>query len=184
MPFKRFDQQRLIAVLPRQMETRSCRHSLALVQACRLGAGPGTRALFLPWQAPRIEWRFGVLHVHNLDVARRACLLLDGSWRMQDAASGAQRMRIRLAAQFADNAWWRPLGDADAWDAGLASSMADLAGFCPRRATLIVLEHTALDDQALRMLADLEQQSTMWSRAVRLVVAGGQAPAFARPVAG
>ena len=151
-----------------------------MVRACRLGAGPATR--LLPWQTARIEWPFGVLHVRDPAVARRACLQLDGGWGLEDAASTAKRLRIRLAAQVVGWAWWRPLNAADAWDAGVARSVAALSGFCPRRATLIVVDHTALDSGTQRVLAELGQQARTWPRAVRLVIAGGPPPDFARPV--
>jgi hypothetical protein len=184
MRLQRFDQLRLSAVHPRDVGTRSCADSLALVRACSLGAGPANRPWWQPWQAARLEWPYGVLHVRDLEVARRACLLLDGSWAMADAPSGAARLRIRLAALAADAAWWRALRPGDAWDAGVAPSVEALLGFWPRRATLIVLEHTALSQAgALAQLSQLEQQASRWPRAVRLVVAGGAPPAFARPVA-
>ena len=180
MVFQRFDNSRLMAVPPGDVWPRSCDESVALVRACRLGAGPATR--LLPWQRARIEWPFGVLHVRDLAVARRACLLLDGCWGMEDAASTAERLRIRLRAQLADWAWWRPLNAADAWDAGIARSTSALTGFCPRRATLIVVDHTAIDADTPRVLTQLDQQARTWQRAVRLVIAGGPPPAFARPV--
>ncbi|MEY3253217.1 MAG: hypothetical protein RL227_2190, partial [Pseudomonadota bacterium] len=71
----------------------------------------------MPWAAPRIEWPFGVLHVADAAVARRACLLLDGSWAMADAAGAAGRLALRGRALLADAAWWRPLQPTDAWDA-------------------------------------------------------------------
>ena len=184
MPLQRFDQLRLSAVHPRDVGARSCADSLALVRACGLGAGPANKPWWQPWQTARIEWPYGVLHVRDVEVARRACLLLDGSWDMADAASGAERLRIRLAALAADMAWWRGRQPGDAWDAGVARSVNTLMGFWPRRATLIVLEHTALGQTgALAQLSQLEQQASRWPRAVRLVVAGGVPPAFARPVA-
>ena len=184
MPFARFDNTRLAAVATQAVSVRSCEHTEALVRACRLGSGPATRPLWQPWQASRIEWPCGVFHVRSPDVARQACLLLDGTWALQDAASNAERWRIRLAAQAADAAWWRPLSPLDAWDAGIARSVAGLAGFCPRRATLIVVDHAMLTDAALAGLANFEQRAQTWPRAVRLVVVGGEPPAFARPLAG
>lgn len=183
MPFNRFDNARLRAFSPPDVMARRCEHSDALVRACRLGAGPATRPLCLPWQAPRIEWPYGVLHVPDLEVARRACLMLDGSWGLEDASSSAARLRIRMAAQAADAAWWRALSPRDAWDACAARSLATLVGFRPRRATLIVLENSALNGSAPSVLAQLEQAAQSWTRAVRLVIAGGPPPAFARPVA-
>ena len=57
-----------------------------------------------------------------------------------------------------------------------------LAGLRPRRATLIVVDHSLVDEAAHQTLADLAQQAPSWHRAVRLVIAGGAPPAFARPV--
>ncbi len=179
---QRFNQRLLTAVAPGDVGARTCAHTEALLRACRLGAGPATRPLLQPWAAPHIEWPYGVFHVADLEVARRACLQLDGTWTLVDAPTGAARWRLRLAAQRADLSWWRPLSAADAWDAGLVKTVADLPGFRPRRASLLVLPHTAIDAAALAVLASLEQEARHWSRAVRLVVAGGAPPAFARAV--
>lgn len=178
----RFDASRL---QPVPLPSGGPRHDEAtarLLAACRLGAGPGTRPLWMPWAAPRIEWPYGVLHVPDAAVARRACLLLDGSWAMADAASSARRLALRGRALAADLAWWRPLALGDAWDVGVAARPADLAGFWPRRATLIVVDAVALDDAGHRVLAELAQAGWRWPRAVRVVVAGGAPPAYARPV--
>ena len=181
---RRFDASRLLPVAPADVSARSCPATLAVVQACRLGAGPATRPLGQPWQPPRIEWPFGVLHVASLEVARRACLLLDGTWLLVDAPSAAARWRARLAALGADAAWWRPLQAHDVWDAGIAASLADLQGFVPRRATLIVVENAWVDAAGARVLAQLERQARTGPRAVRLLLAGGTAPPFARTVGG
>lgn len=184
MPWKRFDDQRLRAVLPQAVDRRDCSGTRALVQACRLGAGPATRPLLMPWAAPRIEWPFGVLHVARADVADRACLALDGSWALEDASTAAGRLACRVAAKAADLAWWRPLAAHDAWDAGVARSVPGLRGFRPRRATLIVVRETPLDAAGLETLAQLQRQAWGWPRAVRVVLVGGPVPDMARPVPG
>lgn len=182
MPLQRFDNRRLTPLPPDGVVTRTCARSAALVRACQLGAGPATRPLWQPWESPRIEWPYGVFHVDSVDVARRAGLQLDGSWQLVDATTALARLRVRLAAQRADWSWWRPLAPQDAWDAGVVKDLSGLQGFRPRRATLLIVEHSAIDDAGLRVLAQLEQESWGWARAVRLVVAGGLPPAFARPV--
>lgn len=178
----RFDATRLRAVEPGSVSARMCERTRALVQACRLGAGPATRPLWQPWAAPRIEWPLGTYHVRQAEAAHRACLQLDGSWAMADAGSALGRWRIRAAALAADLAWWRPLGDDDIWDAGVAHSLARLTGFRPRRATLIVVEQASIDGEGLAALAALEQQALGWPHAVRLVLVGGDAPGMARPL--
>lgn len=178
----RFDAARLRAVDPASVGARQCEGSRALVAACQLGAGPATRPFWLPWVAPRIEWPFGVFHVRRAEAAYRACLLLDGSWPMADAAGGLGRWRVRAAALAADAAWWRPLAAHDAWDAGVAHSAARLQGFRPRRATLIVVEQAPVDPQGLAVLAAMEQLAWGWPRAVRVVLVGGEPPPFARPL--
>ena len=178
----RFDAARLEPVPLPADGRRHCEATARLLAACRLGAGPATRPLAMPWQPPRIEWPFGVLHVADAAVAQRAALLLDGSWAMVDAAGGGARLAIRARALWADAAWWRPLQPTDAWDAGIAARPAVLAGFVPRRATLIVIDAATLDAAGARVLGQLEQQAWGWPRAVRVVVAGGAKPAFARPV--
>lgn len=178
----RFDRARLRAVDPTTVGDRSCAHTRALVQACRLGAGPASRPTWRPWEPPRIEWPLGIFHVRDGLAAHRACLQLDGSWAMSDAGSAAGRWRIRAGALAADAAWWRPLQAHDAWDAGVAHSLAGLQGFRPRRATLIVVEQAPISREGFAVLAALEQQAWGWPRAVRLVLVGGEPPALARPL--
>lgn len=184
MGLRRFDSARLSAVPPSSVGARDCAATRSIVQACRLGAGPATRPTWQPWLPPRIEWPFGVFHVHDAEAARRACLQLDGSWALADAQGAAARWRIRAAALRADLAWWRPLAQGDAWDAGLARSVAGLQGFRPRRATLVVVEQGAarLSREDLAQLAQLEQQAWGWPRAVRVLLVGGEPPAAARPL--
>jgi hypothetical protein len=183
MLLSRFDRTRLRPVEPGEVNSPTCAGSRVIVQACQLGAGPATRPLGQPWVPPRIEWPFGVFHVADAQAARRACLQLDGTWAMADAASGVARLRIRAAALAADAAWWRPLAPADAWDAGVARSVAGLQGFKPRRATLIVVEQAVLSRDELSVLAHMEQQAFSGPRAVRVVLVGGHPPALARPLA-
>lgn len=178
----RFDAARLRPVEPGSVSARLCERTRALVQACRLGAGPATRPFWRPWARPRIEWPWGVFHVREAEVAYRACLQLDGSWTMADAANALGRRRIRAAALAADAAWWRPLTAQDAWDAGVAHSLARLKGFRPRRATLIVVEQASIDGEGLEVLTTLEQQAWNWPRAVRVVLVGADAPDMARPL--
>jgi hypothetical protein len=179
---RRFDSARLQPLALPADGLRHCAATARLLAACRLGAGPATRPPFMPWEPARIEWPFGVLHVANAAVARRAALLLDGSWAMADATGAAARLGIRGRALWADAAWWRPLQATDAWDAGQALRPAALVGFVPRRATLIVVDAAALDEAGVRVLAQLEQAAWGWPRAVRVVVTGGVTPPFARPV--
>lgn len=178
----RFDTARLQPVPLPDDGLRQDPATARLLAACRLGAGPATRPAWMPWASARIEWPYGVLHVADGAVARRACLLMDGSWAMADAGSLMGRLALRARALVADLAWWRPLATTDAWDAGVAPRPAALAGFRPRRATLIVIDAHTLDEPGLRALAQLEQMAWGWPRAVRVVVAGGVSPPFARPV--
>ena len=131
----------------------------------------------------RIEQPFSVFHTDSAETARRACLQLDGSWWMADA-SAAGRLAIRLRALWADAAGWRPLQSGDAWDAGVAREPALLAGFKPRRPTLIVVEG-ALSDAGRQALAALEQRARDLPRAVRVVlVSEGPPPPWARQIPG
>jgi hypothetical protein len=183
MLLSRFDQTRLRAVAPGEVTARTCDGTRLLVQACRLGAGPATRPAVQPWQPPRIEWPFGVYHVASAEVARRSCLQLDGSWSLADVQGAAGRLRIRAQALAADLAWWRPLAARDAWDAGVARSVAGLRGFRPRRASLIVVDQAPLTREDFSVLQQLEAQAWAWPRALRVVVVGGEVPALARPLA-
>ena len=180
---RRFDSLRLRPVLPAEVSARQSPGSLAVVRACRLGAGPASRPVLQPWAPPRIEWPFGVLHVADAEWARQACLLLDGTWALADAPGALARWRVRGAALAAGVAWWRPLAPQDAWDAGVAPSASALRGFVPRRATLIVIEQVTVDEAGAQALAALEQQAFSGPRAVRVLLAGGPVPPFARPVA-
>lgn len=169
MLFTRFDSTRLRAVSVGTDTLRRCARTDALVAACLLDAGPADRPWWQPWARPRIERPFVLLRVDDLAVAQRACLWLDGSWHMLDAGSGAARASLRLRTKWSDAAWWRPLQPGDPWDAGVADRPERLAGFRPRRATLIVVEQT-LDPAGSSALATLQAQATDGSRAVRVVL--------------
>lgn len=181
MPLQRFDAARLRPVVVSEVGERGCAGSRTIVDACRLGAGPATRPWARPWEPPQIEWPFGVFQVRSAAAARRACLALDGSWWMQDAASSGARWRIRLRALAADAAWWRPLQAGDAWDAGLCDEPARLEGFRPRRATLIVIERP-LDEAGHRALAALDRSAYGLRRAVRVVLVADEPLPVARPL--
>ena len=170
MPFSRFDSARLQAVATTAVRARSCARTEALVKACRLGAGPATRPWGQPFGPTRIEWPFGTFQVDDAEVARRACLQLDGSWWMADA-SAAARLAVRAKALLADAAWWRPLQAHDAWDAGFAPDPAALRGFVPRRATLIVIDGEP-DGEGHKALDALARRSDTLRRAIRLVIVG------------
>lgn len=174
---RRFDALRLQPVPPEAVSARLCPRTERLVAACRLGTGPASR----PWAAPsapaHIELPFACYQVDDLEIARRAALQLDGSWRMTDA-SAAGRLAIRAQALWADVAWWRTLQAADAWDTGTAGHAAQLAGFEPRRTTLVVIAGTP-DDAGRHALAGLERQAPRWSRALRVLLVGA-APGSAR----
>jgi hypothetical protein len=169
MLLSRFDSTRLRPVPVCLSGARSCSESAVLVASCEQGAGPLARPWWHPWAQPRIEQPFAVLRTTDLAVARRACLWLDGSWQLQDAASGLARWAVRLQALWTDIAWWRPLQQGDAWDAGVADHPARLEGFRPRRATLIVIDQ-ALDEAGLRALEAIRARSCDLQRAVRVVL--------------
>jgi hypothetical protein len=175
MLFTRFDATRLRAVEPAAEALRTCPRTAALVAACLQGAGPADRPWWQPWARPCIERPFVLLQVDDVAVAHRACLWLDGTWLMRDVGSDLARLAVRLRTKWADAAWWRPLQAADPWDAGVAVEPGCLAGFRPRRATLIVIEGP-LDEAGRIALAQLEAQAAGASRAVRVVLmlpAGG-----------
>lgn len=176
-PVRRFDTTRLRAVSTSRVSARHCPRTDKLIAACRLGAGPAHRHWAEPSGPVRIEMPFGCYQVDDAEVARRAALQLDGSWRMADA-SGAGRLALRAQALWSDLAWWRALQPGDAWDAGEVDDAATLAGFEPRRTTLVIVEG-ALGETGLRTLADLERRATGWRRAVRVLLVGA-APGTAR----
>lgn len=111
LPWSRFDRRRLRPVDPASVSARHCAASDALAATCREGAEP-----------------FLVIEGRDAEVARRTCLQLDGTWWMLDAGP-LGRLWIRLRALL-----W-----ADAWDSGWARDPAALAGFVPRRPTLIIV---------------------------------------------
>jgi len=174
---RRFDRTRLLPIPTTAIQVRSCERTERLIAACRLGTGPANRH-WAEFSGPvRIEMPFGCYQIDDLELARRAALQLDGSWRMADA-SAAGRLAIRAQAQWADAAWWRALQAHDAWDAGEAADAAALAGFEPRRTTLAVVTG-APGAEGLRTLADLERRSGGWRRAMRVLLVGA-APGTAR----
>lgn len=177
LPARRFDRTRLRAIPTGSVTARGCPRTDKLVAACRLGTGPANRHWAEPAGPVRIEMPFGCYQVDDAEVARRAALQLDGSWRMADA-SFIGRLAIRGHALWADIAWWRALQPGDAWDAGEASSASALAGFEPRRTTLVVLAGTP-DEAGLRTLAELERRAAGWTRALRVLLVGA-APGTAR----
>jgi hypothetical protein len=168
---QRFDSQRLSAVSPGSVTARSCARTAKLVAACRLGAGPATRPWAEPFAPVRIEWPFGVFQVDDAEIARRACLQLDGSWRLADAGT-LGRVGVRAQALLADALWWRALQPGDAWDTGTAADPGALLGFVPRRATLILIEGEP-DEAGRRALDDLQRRAETLPRAVRVLVVGG-----------
>ena len=169
MLFTRFDANRLRAIEPAAGALRTCPRTAALVAACLQGAGPADRPWWQPWARPCIERPFVLLQVDDVAVAHRACLWLDGTWQLQDRGSAAARLALRLRTKWADAAWWRPLRPADPWDAGVADAPGKLAGFRPRRATLIVIE-APLDEAGRLALAQLESQAGRSPRAMRVVL--------------
>jgi hypothetical protein len=154
MLLTRFDNRRLRAVPLAAVGARRCAASDTLVATCRQGAAAANQ-------------RWALLSVDNPETARRACLLLDGSWAMADATA-AGRWLIRVRALWADLARWRPPSADDVWDAGWARDTAALRSFVPRRATLIVVEGP-LEAAGRSALDELEQQATAWRHAVRVL---------------
>ncbi len=177
MPLRRFDTTRLRAIPADSVSARRCPRTDKLIAACRLGTGPANRHWAEPSGPMRIEMPFGCYQVDDAEVARRVALQLDGSWRMADA-SAAGRLAIRAQALWADIAWWRALQPGDAWDTGEATGASALAGFEPRRTTLVVIAGTP-DEAGLRTLAELERRATGWARALRVLLVGA-APGTAR----
>ncbi|MBI5719730.1 MAG: hypothetical protein HZC37_18830 [Burkholderiales bacterium] len=171
MPLRRFDSIRLRPIATTGVSARRCSRTEALIAACRLGTGPANRHLAEPSGPVRIEMPFGCYQVDDAEIARRAALQLDGSWRMSEA-SAFGRLLIRGRALWSDIAWWRPLQAGDAWDAGEATDTDALAAFEPRRTTLIVIVDGAAGATLPRALADLERRAHRWQRAVRVLLVG------------
>lgn len=170
---RRFDTARLRPIDPGRVSARTCARTEALVAACRLGSGPGNTHWTTPGGPVRLEMPFGFYAIDDAEIARRAALQLDGTWRMRDAST-AGRLAIRAGALRADVAWWRALRPADAWDAGEAVDADSLGGFEPRRTTLVVVTFAA-DEKLARALASLERRAAGWRRAVRVLLVGAPA---------
>ncbi|MBL8326236.1 MAG: hypothetical protein JNJ89_14890 [Rubrivivax sp.] len=167
---RRFDRHRLQPIAPRAVSERHCPRTARLMAACRLGTGPACRHWAEPSGRAHIEMPFGCYQVEDAEIARRAALQLDGSWAMA-GASKAGRWALRARALWADLAWWRALQPGDAWDAGEAADATALAGFVPRRTTLVIVGR-APDAAGLRTLAELERRAPAWRRAVRVLLVG------------
>jgi hypothetical protein len=170
MLLRRFDSTRLRPIATTRVSARHCPRTEALIAACRRGTGPANRHWAEPSGPVRIEMPFGCYQVDDAEIARRAALQLDGTWRMNDA-SALGRLAIRAGALWSDIAWWRPLQAGDAWDAGAVPDASALEGFEPRRTTLIVIDR-ATSTTLPRALADLERRAHRWRRAVRVLLVG------------
>lgn len=170
MFLRRFDTGRLRAVPTSAVSARHCARTEKLIAACRLGAGPASRHWAAPAGRVHIEMPFGCYQVDDAEIARRACLQLDGSWSMADTSAAGQ-VAIRASALWAELAWWRALQAADAWDCGEAADAGALTGFEPRRTTLVIITGRP-DEAGLRALAGLERRASSWRRALRIVLVG------------
>jgi hypothetical protein len=69
--------------------------------------------------------------------------------------------------------WWRARRADDPWDFGFLVDATALAGFTPRRATLIVVDWD--DDARLRVVVDvLQALGPSLRRPLRLLLTGGR----------
>ena len=122
------------------------------------------------WHVATLE---GADAARLLAAAQALCLQLDGSLLLQACAHAPARLALRLRVELQDAmAWRRPQVD-DVWDSGWAvdtpAGRQALAGFEPRRPTLIVLQAppTAALLDSLRVLA---ASSADWLHPVCLLV--------------
>ncbi len=174
----RFDSARLRPALPGQSRPTAGPSPRAqalrgVLNWCHLGAGPARRSLWRPTELPQVERRLAVALTGSLQSAQDACLQIDGSWLLQDCAGAAARLALRLSVKCHDALWWRARASSDPWDSGFALSASALAGFKPRRATLIVIESDTIDS-ALQAVAELHARQAQLPHAVRVLIVSGQ----------
>lgn len=122
----------------------------ALSEWCFAGAGDGTCPLWPPWAQPSVEQRFSIAiltgpnGVGKSHLAEALSRELDGSLRLEACTSRLARLRLRLGVKLNESAWWKPRRREDPWDSGYLvedpAALVRLAGFLPRRATLLVAD--------------------------------------------
>ncbi len=153
---------------------------------CLAGAGPGRSPPWCPWAPPAVErrWSVAVLTGGGPDgrarVAEALCRELDGALLLAACRSRAAGLALRLKVKLSDAAWWRARRPADPWDSGYLRADSNvtgaLAGFVPRRATLIVMVEPS-DDLQRTTIAQLSARRAAFRHPVRLLIVAA-APGF------
>lgn len=139
-----------------------------------------------PWAMPSVEERWSVAVLTGDEplgrslVAEALCRELDGSMLLAACSNRLAALALRLRVKLADAAWWRARRQADPWDSGYLKDDSNvagaLAGFVPRRATLIVMLEPS-DVLLSAAIAQLGARSAGFLHPVRLLVVSATPPA-------
>lgn len=158
----------------------------ALHAWCFAGAGSCHGPAWRPWAMPSVERRWAVAMLTGDSalsrtlVAEALCRELDGSLLLAACGSRVAGLALRLRVKLADAAWWRTRRQADPWDSGYlrddSNMTGALAGFVPRRATLIVMLEPS-DELLSATIAQLGARSVCFRHPVRLLVVSATRPA-------
>lgn len=137
----------------------------APLQAWCLGPDAGTGLSVAVWTAPPGSPEDAVIEAFSR--------YLDGSHQLLAAGGALPGLLLRLRVKACDVAWWRPRRATDPWDSGYVLDQpavrAALAGFNPRRATLMV----ALDwsePALIEVLGPLARSAAWFQHPVRWLV--------------
>lgn len=153
-----------------------------LRDGCLNGAGPCTRPIWRPGQAPYIQQRFGVLVLGHgdgdADEQRRWAELLsrelDGTQALARVGGRWAGLWLRLRVKWNDGLWWRARRSTDPWDSGYLlnepAARAALGRFLPRRATLMVAARGWTAQALHSEIAQLSRRQSHFQHPVRLLV--------------
>lgn len=167
------------------LDPEQARAFQALHGWCFVGAGSGRSPFGRPWAMPSVERRCSVAVLTGDSAVRRSlvaealCRELDGSLLLAACSSRVAGLALRLRVKLADATWWRTRREADPWDSGYLRADSNvtgaLAGFAPRRATLIVMLEPS-DDLLGAVIAQLGVRSAGFRHPLRLLIVAATPP--------
>jgi hypothetical protein len=184
----RFDRRVLVVTAPGlALNTPQAAPALDLAAPterwCTQGLGHGA----LPWWAPLrrpvvdLPVAFATLQTkpnHPMPAwIQTLADRLDGTEVLAALPSPQHKFWYRLQVKWCDVRWWRPRQPTDPWDCGYLqpqATLADVAAFRPRRATLVVV--LGLPPQPLMdLVRTIQTESTAYRQPVRLLLTDAHA---------